>query len=355
MTALDLPGILTARQVRATVEHIAGLQLRDGLIPWHEGHHADPWDHVEAAMALDVGGLRAEARRAYRWCAEHQAADGTWPMETVGTTVRDAGADTNQCAYVAVGVWHHWLLTRRRELVDEMWPVVQRAVDFAVSLQQPGGTIAWSRDASGAVSDDALLTGNACLVLALRCGLALADVVGDPQPDWELAVARLAHAVAVHPGRCADRSTFSMDWYYPVLGGAVRGAAGRRWIDARWDAFVVPGRGARCVSDRPWVTAAETAELVLSLDALGDRDRAVGLLRDVQFLRAGSGGYWTGWVWPEDTFWPAEQSSWTGAAIVLAADALAVHSPASGLFRGDGLPPLLDEVGCDDCLMRVDR
>ena len=34
-----------------------------------------------------------------------------------------------------------------------------------------------------------------------------------------------------------------MEWYYPVLGGALRGAAARARIDARWDEFVVPGLG----------------------------------------------------------------------------------------------------------------
>ena len=69
-----------------------------------------------------------------------------------------------------------------------------------------------------------------------------------------------------------------MEWYYPVLGGALRGAAARARIDERWDDFVVPGLGIRCVDDRPWVTGAETCELVLALDAIGDsapRARAV--------------------------------------------------------------------------------
>jgi MMP endo-(1,4)-3-O-methyl-alpha-D-mannosidase len=101
------------------------------------------------------------------------------------------------------------------------------------------------------------------------------------------------------------------------------------------------------VADRPWVTAAETCELVLALDAMGDRARALQLMRDVQFLRADDGGYWTGWVWPDEVMWPAEKSTWTAAAIILAADALAGHSPAHRLFRGDGLPRLLDVRDCD--------
>ncbi|HEX7354040.1 MAG TPA: prenyltransferase [Mycobacteriales bacterium] len=351
MTALALPGVLTAAQLRQTAEHIASLQLPDGLIPWMEGHYADPWDHIEGAMALNVAGLRDEALRAFRWSAEHQGRDGSWPMETVGTTVQDASADTNQCAYIAAGVWHDWLLTGRRALVDEMWPVVRRAVEFVVSLQQPSGALAWSRDGQGVVNTDALLTGSACTVLSLRCAMALAELVGDPQPDWELAAGRLAHAVAVHPEAFIDKSEFSMDWYYPVLGGAVTGAAGHRLIDDHWEEFVVPGRGIRCVSNRPWVTAAETAELVLTLDVLGDDRRAWQLMRDVQFLRADGGGYWTGWVWPEDAHWPGEQSSWTAAAMVLAADALARHSPAEALFRGAGLPGVLTLVACDHCFV----
>ena len=35
-----------------------------------------------------------------------------------------------------------------------------------------------------------------------------------------------------------------------------------------------PGRGVRCVSDQPWVTAAETCELVMALDAIGLHERA---------------------------------------------------------------------------------
>ena len=109
----------------------------------------------------------------------------------------------------------------------------------------------------------------------------------------------------------------------------------------------MPGRGLRCVSDRPWVTAAETCELVIALDALGDADRAMQLMRDVQFLRGDDGGYWTGWVWPEDEVWPVERSTWTGAAVILAADVLADHTQAASLFRGRGLPRLLEIADCD--------
>ena len=141
-----------------------------------------------------------------------------------------------------------------------------------------------------------------------------------------------------------------MDWYYPVLGGAVRGFEAQARIQGRWADFVVPGRGIRCLDDAPWVTAAETCELVLALDAIGDDARARALFGDLQFLRAADGGYWTGWVWPEDVLWPEERTTWTAAAVVLAADVVARCSPANGLFRGDGLPRVraITAADCDE-------
>jgi hypothetical protein len=98
------------------------------------------------------------------------------------------------------------------------------------------------------------------------------------------------------------------------------------------------------VADRPWVTAAETCELVMALDAVGSHEHARMLFESVQFLRADDGGYWTGANFESEAFhldgelYPVERPSWNSAAVVLAADALAGDGPASGLFRGERLP-----------------
>ena len=68
----ELPGILTATEVLATAEHIAGLQEPCGAIGWPDGH-TDAWDHVECAMALSVCGLSGPARRAYDWLRDDPA------------------------------------------------------------------------------------------------------------------------------------------------------------------------------------------------------------------------------------------------------------------------------------------
>ena len=128
------------------------------------------------------------------------------------------------------------------------------------------------------------------------------------------------------------------DRYYPVLGGALRGADAERRLASAWDKFVVPGLGVRCVSDQPWVTAAETCELVIALDACGKRAQAQEVFTSVQHLRHPDGSYWTGWQFDNQAPFPRERSSWTAAAVVLAADALAGFSGGAGIFRDAGQP-----------------
>jgi hypothetical protein len=110
-----------------------------------------------------------------------------------------------------------------------------------------------------------------------------------------------------------------------------------------WDTFVMEGLGVRCVSTNQWVTAAETAECVLALDAVGRRQDALDLFTWAQAHRCEDGSYWTGIVYPERATFPfSERTTYTAAAIILAADALASASPAAGLFRGESLPHGLD-------------
>ncbi|MFC6062157.1 prenyltransferase [Streptomyces ochraceiscleroticus] len=346
---LVLPGVLTAEQAARTVAGILATQRADGAIPWFRGHHLDPWDHTEAAMALDAAGEHARAEAAYQWLADHQLPDGSWYAAYAdGDADRptDRGRETNFCAYLAVGVWHHYLSTGDDTFLDRMWPAVYAAIEFVLALQQPGGEIGWKREDDGTPVKDALLTGSSSVYQALRCALAIADQRDEPQPDWELAVGALGHAITHHPERFLDKSRYSMDWYYPVLGGAVRGQAAKERIESQWDDFVVPGLGVRCVLPNPWVTGGESAELALALWAMGESDRAVDILRSIRHLRAEDGMYWTGYVFDDEVVWPRELTSWTAGSLLLAVAALGGDEATTAVFGGERLPLGLDPDCC---------
>ena len=328
--------MLSAGDILATGRSIANVQERSGAIGWPDGQ-TDAWNHVECSMALAACGLHGPARLAYEWLRATQRPDGSWPKKTApGGLAADAAADSNQVAYVAVGVWHEFLVTGDAAFVRAMWPTVRAAVGFVLDLQQPRGEITWERSGAGAPGGYALLAGCSSIYQSLRCAVSLAEIAGEPQPGWELAAAQLGHVVAHHPEAFADKSRFSMDWYYPVLAGPVRGPAAARRLAAGWADFVVPGLGVRCVADEPWVTGAETCELALALDATGDRARALAVFEGIQHLRETDGAYWTGWQFVNRAHFPAERSSWTAAAMILAADALSGSTGASALFRDAG-------------------
>jgi hypothetical protein len=347
----EVPGILTAEEVLLTAESLRALQRPNGMIPWFDGGHCDPWNHVEAAMALSVCGYIEEAERAYQWLADIQLSDGSWFNYYLDHSVKDTRLDTNVCAYIAAGLWHHWLITGDDAFLDRFYPVMEAAIDFVVTLQLPDGAIRWSISSSGHKERSALLTGSSSIYHSLRCAVAIAEHRGQHRTDWELAAGRLGHAVAHHPGGFAPKNEFAMDWYYPMLSGALEGEAGVKRLKEHYDNFVMDGLGVRCVSTSDWVTAAETAECVMALDALGMKDRAYELFNVAQGHRRPDGSYFTGIAYPEHVTYPDnETTSYTAAAIILAADALSSTSPAAGLFRGETLGATLDLSGprCDE-------
>ena len=355
----EVPGILTAAQVAETAASIAAMQEPSGAIPWTPGEHTDIWNHVEGAMALLVGGEVEAAERALAWVPTLQRHDGSWPLKIVEGRVEDASGETNVSAYLAVGVWHHWQIRQDLDVVRRLWPAVRGGLDFVVGMQLPYGGIAWSQEWDGQgparVNREALLAGSSSIYHSLRAGVALAELLGDPQPHWELAGGRLGHALREHRDLFLDKSEYSMDWYYPVLGGAVHGAAGRALIDSRWDHFVRPGLGILCIDTNPWVTGAETCELAMALDSLGDHERALRMFADMQHLRDTGGRYWTGFVYPDNVNWPVEHTTYTAAAVILAADALADATPAADVMRGDRLAHHFPELGLQCGCPSADR
>ena len=62
MRSPSVEGIVSSHALEETGATIAALQLPDGMIEWFPGGHADPWNHVESAMALSTIGMVTEAR-----------------------------------------------------------------------------------------------------------------------------------------------------------------------------------------------------------------------------------------------------------------------------------------------------
>lgn len=329
--------------IEALSRLILSQQRANGEIPWCAGQKTDPWDHVESAIGLTIGGHYGAARRAYAWMRQSQLDDGSWYAAYQDGRPQDRTRDANLSAYVAVGVYHHFLVTGDGAFVDAMWPMVRDAVNFALALQTPEGPIHWAISPEGRVDPMALLTGSSSVFMSLKCALKLAGLTGRAQPLWEAALGRLGDALRRKPHLFnMAKSRFSMDWFYPILCGAVGGEDARRRIDKYWKKFVVEGQGVRCVYDEPWVTIAETCELVLALAAMGNEELARIVFSWISSKRFDDDTYWCGFTFPDMVIWPEDKITWTNAVVLMALDALYQLTPASQLFHhtsweGDGL------------------
>ena len=327
---------ISSEKFNQTLSYIKNVQHPDGAIPWFEGGKLDPWDHTEAVMALAIGDEIDAAKRGLDWLASNQLEDGSWLAHYFAQEEVTALRETNFVAYVATGVWHLYLITQDVDILKTYQSMVSRAISFVLRYQTEEGDIAWAVNEAGQGEPDALLTACCSILRSLECAIKLQNTLGAPHLNWTKSAKKLSDAILSKPDRFdrtwESKSRFAMDWYYPVLAGLYTTQEAQKVLNDRWQAFVEPELGCRCVSDEPWVTMAETCELVIALVAADQKEKALALFQTLEQWRDEDGGYWTGYVFKDKTIWPAEKTTWTAGAVLLAADALHTLTPAHHLF-----------------------
>jgi hypothetical protein len=333
--------MLTKEQIEATAKWITTFQASDGEIPWFVGGKWEAWDEVQAAMGLICAGDIDPALKSFRHLARTQLADGSWVAEKVDGVVTKPESETNHAAYIATGLWYYYVATGDLRFVAEMWPTVDRAINFVVGLQERDGTVCWARRQNGTRWSSYLITGSSSIHGSLVCAQRLAELLAHDRPEWIIAREKLGSAIRDREELFTAEASpdpvgrFSMDWYYPVLGGAIRGVEGReRLLDLdTLDKFMLEGVGCRCVADAPWYTLAETCELVLAHHAVGLVERAEEIFSWSDAFRIGGGGYETGLVLPEEVCWPPERNAYTPATVLMVDDTLKGESATSDFFE----------------------
>ena len=185
--------------IQALGRQISEAQGPDGEIPWNSEGKTDPWDLVESAMGLSIAGNLEKARSAYEWMTNKQLPDGCWYAAYGNGIPKDKTKDANMSTYIAVGVLHYYLITGDKRFLFEMWETVEKAIDFALRLQAPGGEIYWAINPKGEVDPMADLKQ---LRSAVRCPLAIAG--GIKLADIDRAMDLGADIVVVGSGIAAE-------------------------------------------------------------------------------------------------------------------------------------------------------
>ena len=240
--------ILTAAQVAADGGlDRGGAGARTARSRGRTGEHTDVWNHVEARWRCSSAGSVEAAERAYAWVRSTAArgrlvADEDRRRRGGGPLRRDQHVGLPRRRRSGTTGW-----SRRDEaFVRRMWPAVRRALDCVVSH-------------AAAVRRHRLVAGVARRPARgrstrRRCWPARRASTTRCAPGWRSPSCSTSRSpsgsspAAGSATRCASTATcswtsptFSMDWYYPVLGGAVRGDAAHALLAERWDTFVEPG------------------------------------------------------------------------------------------------------------------
>ena len=322
---------------KSSVEYILKVQNQDGSIPWEENKKLDPWDHIEAAMGLSVAGKKEEAESAFLWLKENQLSDGSWYSEYLMSSPVTKRKETNFSAYIATGLWHYYLIFEDKNFLKFMLPTITKSVNFVTSMQTEQGDIYWASEEDKEILDDSLITGSSSIYKSLECASAIFNLLGESSLQADISKKNLKNSILNNPERYdrnwESKSRYSMDWYYPILCGIYDDKKSIKDIETKWSKFIVDDMGCKCVEEEPWVTVAESSELVLALVKIGLREEALKIFNSLhQWRDTQDGLYWTGYVYKDKKFWPVEKPTWTAGAVLLAADALYEFTPGSELF-----------------------
>ena len=294
------------------------------MVPWYRGGHADPWNHVEATMALAAGGRWGEVERAFDWLAANQLADGSWCTFYLADGVDRAAPGPQRLrlpchrrpVVLAAG-------RRRRRCWRNCGRCSSGRISWCLRYQRQGEKL------PGPLAPTAPSALSLCSLRPRRSNTPCARRPGSPSSSatsveaeiWSAAAGRAAEAVAGRPGSFEPKDRWAMDWYYPVLSGAV---VGRRSPAAHARALERAGRGrARAFAaspTRPGSRQPRRRNAPWLRQGPGFRAEAEELLAWTAHLRASDGSYWTGCVHPECVRYPGGQKSTYSAAAVLIAD-----------------------------------
>lgn len=322
---------------KSSVEYILKVQNEDGSIPWEENKKLDPWDHIEAAMGLSVAGKKEEAESAFLWLKENQLSDGSWYSEYLMSSPVTKRKETNFSAYIATGLWHYYLIFEDKNFLKFMLPTITKSVNFVTSMQTEQGDIYWASEEDKEILDDSLITGSSSIYKSLECASAIFNLLGESSLQADISKKNLKDSILNNPERYdrnwESKSRYSMDWYYPILCGIYDDKKSIKDIETKWSKFIVDDMGCKCVEEEPWVTVAESSELVVALVKIGLRKEALKIFNSLhQWRDTQDGLYWTGYVYKDKKFWPVEKPTWTAGAVLLAADALYEFTLGSELF-----------------------
>jgi hypothetical protein len=285
-------------------------QSPSGAIFWDEKGKCDPWDHCECLIALAIYEEWEHFWKGVNWFFTNLNKDGLIYAEFQNEKPSKLHYESHHAPYIIMPLIQASLIDQEQDykkiLTNEQLLKLENIFEVLNDFKDEDGYFYWAKDSNG-YSDNSLITASMSILLSL--------VAKDKSfPKFKTDV---WHKKFNRDG--VDRSRFSMDFYYPFLAGIKNNK--KEFLDSL-DNYYVKGLGVKCVAEEPWVTIAESSECVISALIHGNENIAKEIFNDIQQFQNKDGIFPTGYQYDMEIFWPDENSTWTNAAVIIAAHAL---------------------------------
>jgi len=292
-------------------------QSPSGAIFWDEKGKCDPWDHCECLIALAIYEEWEHFWRGVNWFITNLNEDGLIYAEFQNEKPSKLHYESHHAPYIIMPLIQASLIDKEQDykkiLTNEQLLKLENIFEVLDDFKDEDGYFYWAKDSNG-YSDNSLITASMSIFLSL-----VAKDKSFPKFNTEMWQEKFNRDGV-------DRSRFSMDFYYPFLAGIKNNK--KEFLDLL-DNYYVKGLGVKCVAEEPWVTIAESSECVISALIHDNENIAKQIFNDIQQFQNKDGIFPTGYQYDMEIFWPEENSTWTNAAVIIAAHALSFYDLGS--------------------------
>lgn len=293
-------------------------QNTEGAILWDQKGKWDNWDHCECLIALAIYEEWEAFNKGINFSLKKLDEKGLVRSEYINGLVSKDFSEAHHASYIFLPLLQKYLIDNDVDYLKKFRTEIHKIYGALKNFKNGDGFYYWAFDDNG-YSDNSLITATCSIELSRRAYNKICEIIGDTSyADSSAAITQDMLKSKRFNRDGIDRSRFSMDAYYPLLCNC----GDKKEATKVLQKFYVEGRGVKCVVEEPWVTMAESSECVIALYKIGMRAEAEKIFKEILQYKNTAGYFPTGYQYDLDVFWPEENSTWTNAAIIMAADCL---------------------------------
>ena len=312
-------------------------QLLDGSIPWDEKGKCDAWDHSECLISLAIYKEWEAFDKGVDWFFSNLNSQGLIYSEFNNQQPTLLNYQSHHAPYIALPLLQRYLIDKNLDHLNKYLPQLNTIFSSLLDFMDTDGMYYWSKDDNG-YADNSLITASMSIAISVQAYTSIIEILDlaneKSDYDTDLKSKSLKDLKTLLDKSFwsnseiqwdkfdrdgVDRSRFSMDFYYPYLAGIKNNKS--EFLKSL-ESFYVKGLGVKCVKEEPWVTVAESCECVIAALAHENIQIAEDIFNDIQQFQDSEGIFPTGYQYDLKIFWPEEKSTWTNAAVIIAAHAL---------------------------------